>query len=216
MFVLPVALAEHAADDLRLQPTEDENKQLSPLQGVQIAPATPDQVIPLEPRDSQSLQKLVTKPYSPDNKIKEKKAVDRQDSVKEISFGEKRKEIELELPVDKKIKGENKEDIEDLPAGEKRKKSDQELPAEKKVKEEKNIGKEETYFEENKKGISITIDKVDLTKEKQETTNNKSLEVTVQNIKGKTEEMDSYGSFNSRRSSARRVEGKNYIYIVCV
>ncbi|XP_054277504.1 obscurin-like isoform X6 [Macrosteles quadrilineatus] len=125
-----LALAEHAADDLRLQPSV-ENKRLEPLQGIHIEPATPDQVIPLEPRDSEAKpqKSVLPKRYSPEaekkpkeEKVEEKpepqkpKAVEKQEEPKKIEpakppepSGEKRKEEEPDLPVDKKVKFEEQE-----------------------------------------------------------------------------------------------------------
>uniref|UniRef100_A0A1B6FN80 Obscurin n=1 Tax=Cuerna arida TaxID=1464854 RepID=A0A1B6FN80_9HEMI len=230
-----LALAEHAADDLRLQPTVDENKRIEPLQGIHIEPATPDQVIPLEPRDSKPQKAVLPKRYSPEpeKKIKEEKLAEKPAKAAEEPPEKKvkveDKPVKVQDEPEKKVKAEEKptkvpESDKKLKVEEKAAKVKEEQ--EKRVKEEKALEKPAKLHEEPKQAKTTDTPSTEvkesekkLKEEKAPEKPTKPQETSVvsdkrkedfelpsdKKVKFEDQDMDSFSSFNSR-SSTKRVE----------
>lgn len=84
IFSFTVALAEHAADDLRLQELSEDNKNLDLPTGIHIEPATPEQSIPLEPREGDS-KAVKTDIFAEFQKKREARTVKATEDTKKLS-----------------------------------------------------------------------------------------------------------------------------------
>ncbi|XP_075215544.1 obscurin isoform X3 [Lycorma delicatula] len=135
-----LALAEHAADDLRLQSQPEDKKNLEPLTGIQLGPGTPGQELPIERiSNEQNKENILPQILSKASKLKE---VSKSKASEEIKQS---KQSEEEIKVsDSNISVKRKEENED-----------KELPSEKKVKvEEETEDDNMDRFASSRKSVS--------------------------------------------------------------
>ncbi|RZF43883.1 hypothetical protein LSTR_LSTR007219 [Laodelphax striatellus] len=108
-----LALAEHAADDLRLETQSVDHKNIEPLKGIALQPATPDQVLPpvefnntTRKTAAEEIQKAVN-----DRRIViEENNSNSKETEGVVCGGKRGKEEGEELPSEKKIKTENQDE----------------------------------------------------------------------------------------------------------